>query len=80
MTNLLRKTFSDDIGCSVEFAQNVKPQSYKLFQVADLICTVSLIEQRLMNGERMTDSEYTFFGGPRVFKRNILKYIKRKEI
>jgi hypothetical protein len=33
-----------------------------------------------MNGERMTDSEYAFFGGPRVFKRNILKYIKRKEI
>ena len=48
--------------------------------IADLICTVSLIEQRLMNGERMTDSEYTFFGGPRMFRRNILKYLKRKEI
>ena len=80
VTNLLHKTFSDDIGCRVEFAQNVKPQSYKLFQVADLICTVSLIEQRLMNGERITDSEYTFFGGPRMFRRNILKYLKRKEI
>ena len=80
VTNLLHKTFSDDIGCRVEFAQNVKPQSYKLFQVADLICTVSLIEQRLINGERMTDSEYTFFGGPRMFKRNVLKYLKRKEI
>ena len=64
----------------MEFAQNVKPQNYKLFQVADLICTVSLIEQRLINCERMTDSEYAFFGGPRMFKRNILKYIKRKEI
>ena len=80
VTNLLHKTFSDDIGCRVEFAQNVKPQNYKLFQVADLVCTVSLIEQRLMNGERMTDSEYAFFGGPRMFKRNILKYLKRKEI
>ena len=64
----------------MEFAQSVKPQNYKLFQVADLICTVSLIEQRLVNGERMTDSEYAFFGGPRMFKRNILKYLKRKEI
>jgi len=64
----------------VEFAQNVKPQSYKLFQVADLICTVSLIEQRLVNGERMTDSEYAFFGGPHMFRRNVLKYLKRKEI
>ena len=64
----------------MEFAQNVKPQNYKLFQVADLICTISLIEQRLVNGERMTDSEYAFFGGPRMFKRNILKYLKRKEI
>lgn len=80
VTNLLHKTFSDDIGCRVEFAQNVKPQNYKLFQVADLICTISLIEQRLVNGERMTDSEYAFFGGPRMFKRNILKYLKRKEI
>ena len=42
--------------------------------------SVFVIEQRLMNGERMTDSEYAFFGGPRVFKRNILKYIKRKEM
>lgn len=80
VTNLLHKTFSDDIGCAVEFAQNVRPQRYKLFQVADLICTVSLIEQRIINGEHMTDSEYAFFGGPRMFKRNILKYLKRKEI
>ena len=80
VTNLLHNTFSDDIGCRVEFAQRVKPQDYKLFQVADLVCTISLIEQRLLNGERMTDSEYAFFGGARLFKRNILKYLKRKEI
>ena len=35
--------------------------------------SVFVIEQRLMNGESMTDSEYTFFGGPRMFKRNVLK-------
>ena len=80
MTNLLHTTFSATLGKRVEFAQNVKPQNYKLFQVADLVCTTSLIERRLLNGERMTESEYTFFGGPRLFKRNILKYLKRKEI
>ena len=80
ITNLLHKTFSADIGKKVEFVQNVKPQKYKLFQVADLVCSTSLIEMRLRNGERMTESEHAFFGGPRMFKRNILKYIKRKEL
>lgn len=80
ITNLLHKTFSSDVGCKVEFAQNVKPQKYKLFQVADLICSVALIEQRLLHNEKMTDSEHSFFGGPRLFKRNILKVLKRKEL
>ena len=80
ITNLLHKTFTADIGDKVEFAHNVKPEFYKLFQVADLLCTTSLIERRLVNEERMTESEYAFFGGPRLFKRNILKYLKRKEI
>ena len=80
VTNLLHKTFSADLGSKVEFVQQVKPQKYKLFQVADLLCSTSLIERRLINGERMTESEYAFFGGPRLFRRNILKYLKRKEI
>ena len=46
----------------------------------DLLCSVSLIEQRLINGDGMTASEHAFFGGPRLFKRNVLKYLKRKQI
>ena len=80
VTNLLHKAFTAEIGGMVEFAQNVKPQDYKLFQVADLLCTMALIEHKLLNGEHMTESEHAFFGGPRLFKRNILKYLKRKEI
>jgi len=80
ITNLLHKTFAADIGDKAEFVQDVKPQKYKLFQVADLVCSVSLIACKLRNGERMTESEHAFFGGPRLFKRNILKYLKRKEI
>lgn len=80
VTNLLHKTFSADLGCIVEFAQNVKPQRYKMFQVADMVCTLHLIEQKLRHNIPMTESEFRFFGGPRNFRRNILKAIKRKEI
>ena len=80
ITNLLHKTFTADISDKVELAQNVKPQNYKLLQVADLLCTTSLIERRLINGERKTESEYAFFGDPRLFKRKILKYLKRNEM
>ena len=47
---------------------------------ADLVCTLRLIELRLAHGMPMTQSEMRFFGGPRDFKRNVLKKIKRKEI
>ena len=52
----------------------------RLFQLADLVCTLHLIELRLLNGLPMTLSEMRFFGGPRNFKRNVLKKIKTKEI
>ena len=50
------------------------------FQLADLICTVSLIARKLDLGYPMTNSEHKFFGGPRVFTRNILRSIKPREI
>jgi hypothetical protein len=51
-----------------------------LFQLADLVCSLKLIELRLASGGTMTESEYIFFGGPKAFKHNILRRIKRKEI
>ena len=80
VTNLLHETFSSVRMPSVEFAQNVKPSRYKLFQVADLVCTVKLIEQKLAHGDSLTVSEARFFGGVRAFKRNILRKFNRKEI
>ena len=53
---------------------------YRLFQLADLVCTLHLIELRLAHGIPMTPSEMRFFGGPRDFKRNVLRKIKAKEI
>lgn len=80
VTNLLHQTFSSELSCPVEFAQGVKPECYKLFQLADLICTLRLIELKILNGERMTSSEFRFFGGPRMFERNVLRKIRGKEI
>ena len=80
VTNLLHATFAEAFGRSVEFKQDAKPSRYSLFQIADLVCTLHLIELRLAHGLPMTQSEMRFFGGPRDFKRNILKKIKVKEI
>lgn len=80
VTNLLHQTFAAVVPCPVEFAQGVKPGNYKLFQLADLICTLHLLELKIQNGEPMTLSEFKFFGSPRTFVRNVLRKIKPKEI
>ena len=77
---MLQGTLADSIGESVEFKLGVKPSRYRLFQLADLVCTLHLIELRLAHGIPMTPSEMRFFGGPRDFKRNVLRRIKAKEI
>lgn len=53
------------------------PVEYKLFQVADLICTMELLSKKAENNF-FTRSEADFFGGVREFKRNYLKWIKKK--
>lgn len=80
VTNLLHKTFVELLGRRVEFAQGVQPANYRLFQLADLVCTLHLIERRIQEGDMMTMSEVRLFGGPRDFKRNVLKKLKSKEI
>ena len=49
-------------------------------QLADLICTLRLLELKIENGQPLTESETRFFGGPRDFKRNVLKKMKAKEL
>jgi hypothetical protein len=80
VSRLLEDVFTENLPSPLEFAQGVRQDSYKLLQVADLICTVRLIEVRLQDGGELTKSENRFFGGQRNFQRNILKRIKRKEI
>lgn len=80
VTNLLISTFRSRAGLEIEFAQSVTPERYKLFQLADMIATLKLVELKLTHHEPMTQSEYKFFGGPRNFKNNYLRFVKRKEI
>lgn len=63
---------------NVEF-RRVKPIDYKLFQVADLICTVELIKTKV-DKNILSKSEYDFFGSSREFKKNIYKNIFAKKM
>ena len=64
----------------VVFAQGVKPERFKLFQLADLICSIRLIQEKIAGNIRLTDNEFRFFGGPRKFLRNVCKQFSKKEI
>lgn len=58
--------------------RKVMPKDYKLFQVADLICTMELIRLKIENN-RYSSSEELFFGKQYDLKRNYLRIIQRKE-
>lgn len=74
ITKILQKSFTE-LGGKVEFASGVQPRRYKLFQLADLICTLNLVAAKIKVGERLTDSEYRFFGGPSAFRRSEAKFL-----
>ena len=80
VTNLLHRSFVAIPGVRVEFAQAVRPERYRLFQIADLVCTIRFIDEKIRVGEGMTPSEFKFFGGPKGFRHNVLRYVKAKEI
>ena len=80
ITQLLHRGFDGLNFPAVEFAQSVKPSRYKLFQVADLICTLRLLELKLETEGRLSPCEFRFFGGVKLFKHNVLRRIKSKEI
>lgn len=80
ITKLLQDTFTAKLDKRVEFAQGVRPERYKLFQLADLICTVKLVQTKIAKGLGLSDDEFRFFGGPRKFLRNVYKQFLRKEI
>jgi hypothetical protein len=55
----------------VEF-RKVVPAEYRLFQVADLVCTLKLTELKMEN-KMLSNSEMMFFDNERTLKKNYLK-------
>ncbi len=62
---------------NVEF-KKVLPAEYRLFQVADLVCTLKLTELK-MEKNALSKSEKFFFSNEKTLKKNYLKVIKDKE-
>ena len=63
---------------NVEF-RKVLPADYRLFQVADLICTLKLTELKMTN-HLLSKSEIYFFNDQRTLNKNYLKPLARKEL
>ena len=59
--------------------RKVQPADYKLFQVADLICTMELTKDKA-DKNAFSNSEIEFFGSVRDFKKNIYKQIEKKKL
>ena len=74
VTKILQKSFMA-LGEKVEFAAEVQPRRYMLFQLADLICSLFLVSAKIKSGERLTESEHRFFGGPSAFRRAEAKFL-----
>ncbi len=62
----------------VEF-RKVRPVDYKLFQAADLVCTLELLAQKADAGQ-LSRSELEFFHSVRDFKKNYWKPIQKKKL
>ncbi len=77
LTKILTSVFNA-IFANVEF-RKVKPVDYKLFQVADLLCTVELLAEKAKNGV-MSKSEKEFFDDSYSFKKVVLKTLRKKRI
>ena len=65
------------IGYPVDFKDDVKADNYRLFQLTDFICSISLIETK-MNNHELSKSEAKFFNDPQSFKKYYLKALKKK--
>ena len=77
ITRTLRTIFSSNLS-NVEF-RIVKPEDYHLFQVADLVCTLELLDFKHANS-MLNSSELVFFDGANRLKKNFLKILYAKRM
>ncbi len=62
---------------TAEFPVNVTPGKYRLFQVADLICTLHLLKTKVDINLPLTKSETYFFHGTNELKKKYLRPLSR---
>ena len=61
---------------NVEF-RRVKPQNYRLFQAADFVATMKLLQIKTEKNELSNAEEY-FFGNKKVIRKKYLKVLEDK--
>lgn len=77
--NLITKTINGSFaisGLNYEFKKEVQPGSYRLFQVADFVSTIRLLELKLSNSE-LSNSENKFIDKKHL-KNQYIKGINKK--
>lgn len=77
LTKILTSVFNS-LFSNVEF-RKVHPMDYKLFQIADLICTMELLFQKA-ESNTFSRSETEFFCSIRDFKKNYWKALIKKRL
>lgn len=77
LAQILVTLFSSWFGDTFDY-RVVIPAEYKLFQSADLLCTLTLLNNKMNSNIELTKSEIMFFGNKRKLKNNYLKKIKCK--
>lgn len=80
VTGMLHRVFGDALGGKAVFAQEVRPEKYRLFQIADLLCSVELARLKLETGMGLSNSESRFFGGRKAFLHNVVRPLLRKRV
>lgn len=77
ITTILTSVFNT-LFCNVEF-RHVQPFEYKLFQIADMICTLELSKLNFSNN-KASKSEKSFYESRRKFRDYYYKTIRKKKI
>lgn len=77
LTKILTSVFTV-LFADVDF-RRVKPADYKLFQIADMVCTLELLGVKCANGG-LSKSEHDFFESERALKKTYLKVMDRKKL
>lgn len=77
ITEALHRAIEFSLSKQAVLYRNASPLDYRLAQVADFLCTLELAAIKYDNHEE-TPSDKKIFGSTRMFKRNYLRFIRRK--